>query len=293
MAIAAFLATAFMVGASAAWHLLRGNDNPAVRKMLSMAMWMALIVAPIQAVVGDFHGLNTLEHQPAKIAAMEGHWDNALGEPTPLLLFGWPDMEREETRYKVEIPYLGSLILKHSLTEQIPALKDFPKEDRPNSTIVFWTFRIMVALGLLMIFTGFWSLWLRRGGRLFHSRPFLRLALLMGPSGILAILAGWFTTEVGRQPWVVYGIMRTADAVSNHSAGQLGLTLAMFVLIYFAVFGIGFVYVLRLIGKGPIINEGNEKGAGGPGEKRTPMRPLSAADEAIPHDHGDQLGERN
>jgi len=115
----------------------------------------------------------------------------------------------------------------------------------------------------------------------------------MGPSGIIAILAGWFTTEIGRQPWVVYGVMRTADAVSNHSAEQLGLTLAMFVLIYFAVFGIGFVYVLRLIAKGPVTNEGNEKGAGGPGEKRTPMRPISAADEAIPHEHGDQLGERN
>ena len=293
MAIAAFLATAFMVGASAAWHLLRGRDNPAIRKMLSMAMWMALIVAPIQAVVGDFHGLNTLEHQPAKIAAMEGHWDNSAGEPTPLLLFGWPDMEREETRFKVEIPYLGSLILQHSLTEQVPALNEFPPEDRPNATIVFWTFRIMVALGLLMIVTGLWSLWLRRGGRIFESRAFLRLALFMGPSGLIAILAGWFTTEIGRQPWVVYGLMRTSEAVSNHGAGQLGLTLALFVLIYFAVFGVGFVYVLRLIGKGPVMEEGRETGVGGPGQKRTPARPISAADEAIAHERGDQLGERN
>lgn len=129
MSVAAFLATAFFVGASAAWHLLRGRDNPAIRKMLSMAMWMALIVAPVQALIGDAHGLNTLEHQPAKIAAMEGHWDNSSGEPTPLILFGWPDMQREETRFKVEIPVLGSLILKHSLTEPIPALKDFPPED--------------------------------------------------------------------------------------------------------------------------------------------------------------------
>ncbi|HAQ73075.1 cytochrome ubiquinol oxidase subunit I [Stutzerimonas nitrititolerans] len=293
MAIAAFLATAFMVGASAAWHLLRGRDNPAIRKMLSMAMWMALIVAPIQALVGDFHGLNTLEHQPAKIAAMEGHWDNSSGEPTPLLLFGWPDMEREETLYKVEIPYLGSLILQHSLTEQVPALNEFPPEDRPNATIVFWTFRIMVALGLLMIATGLWSLWLRRGDRLFHSRAFLRLVLWMGPSGLIAILAGWFTTEIGRQPWVVYGLMRTADAVSNHGAEQLGLTLALFLLIYFAVFGVGFVYVLRLIGKGPVMDEGKETGIGGPGQKRTPARPISAADEAIAHEHGDQLGEGN
>lgn len=293
MATAAFLATAFFVGASAAWHLLRGRDNPAIRKMLSMAMWMALLVAPVQALIGDFHGLNTLEYQPAKIAAMEGHWDNSSGEATPLLLFGWPDMEREETRFKVEIPYLGSLILQHSLTKQVPALNEFPPDERPNSTVVFWTFRIMVLLGLLMIFTGLCSLWLRRGGRLYHSRPFLRLVLWMGPSGILAILAGWFTTEIGRQPWVVYGLMRTADAVSDHGAGQLGLTLVMFVLIYFAVFGIGFVYVLRLVGKGPVTGEGKETGAGGPGELRTPARPISAADEAIPQGQTDQLGERN
>ncbi|WP_213663274.1 cytochrome ubiquinol oxidase subunit I [Stutzerimonas stutzeri] len=293
MATAAFLATAFFVGASAAWHLLRGHDNPAIRKMLSMAMWMALLVAPLQAVIGDLHGLNTLEHQPAKIAAMEGHWDNSSGEPTPLLLFGWPDMEAEETRYKVEIPYLGSLILKHSLTEPIPALKDFPPEDRPNSTVVFWSFRIMVALGLLMILTGVWSLLLRRGDRLYHSRPFLRLVLWMGASGLLALLAGWFTTEIGRQPWVIYGLMRTADAVSAHSTGQLGLTLALFVAVYFAVFGVGIVYVLRLVAKGPVINEGREQGAGGAGQPRTPMRPISAADEALDEQGGDQLGQGN
>lgn len=293
MAIAAYLTTAFIVGASAAWHLLRKNDNPAIRKMFSMAMWMALLVAPIQAVVGDFHGLNTLKHQPAKIAAMEGHWENPPGEPTPLILFGWPDMAREETRFKVEIPALGSVILRHSLTEQVPALKEFPPEDRPNAAIVFWTFRIMVALGLLMIGCGFWSAWLRYRGRLYASRPFLRFVQWMGPAGILAILAGWFTTEVGRQPWVVYGVMRTADAVSRHSAEQMSLTLVMFVLVYMAVFGIGSVYVLRLIRKGPVISEGREKGAGGPGELRTPARPLSAADENLDAEQHDHLGERN
>jgi cytochrome bd quinol oxidase subunit 1 apoprotein (EC 1.10.3.-) len=122
-----------------------------VRKMLSMAMWMALIVAPIQAVIGDFHGLNTLKHQPVKIAAIEGHWENVPGEPTPLILFGIPDMKAETTRFKVEIPALGSLILTHSLDKQVPAMKEFPPEDRPNSTIVFWSFRVMVGLGFLMI----------------------------------------------------------------------------------------------------------------------------------------------
>ncbi|MDF3930992.1 cytochrome ubiquinol oxidase subunit I [Pseudomonas citronellolis] len=284
MAIASFLATAFFVGASAAWHLLRGRDNPAIRKMLSMAMWMALIVAPIQAMVGDAHGLNTLEHQPAKIAAIEGHWDNTEGGPTPLILFGLPDMQREETRFKVEIPVLGSLILKHSLTEPIPALKDFPREDRPNSTIVFWSFRIMAGLGMLMILVGLWSLWLRRSGGLFRNRAFLRLALWMGPSGLLAILAGWFTTEVGRQPWVVYGLMRTSDAVSNHSTLQMSVTLVMFVLVYFSLFGVGIGYMMRLVRKGPVTHEGREHNDGGAGRQRTPARPLSATTEGLDDD---------
>ena len=293
MATAAFLATAFFVGASAAWHLLRGRNNPAIRKMLSMAMWMALLVAPVQALIGDFHGLNTLEYQPAKIAAIEGHWENHGDEPTPLILFGWPDMEAEETRFKLEIPALGSLILTHSLDQQVPALKEFAKEDRPNSTIVFWTFRVMVGLGLLMILTGIWGFWLRLRGRLFENRTFLHLVVWMGPSGVLAILAGWFTTEIGRQPWVVYGLMRTADASSGHSAEQVGLTLALFVVVYFALFGAGISYVMRLVRRGPVTDEGKQEGAGGPGRQRTPARPISAADESFEAGESDELGERN
>jgi cytochrome bd ubiquinol oxidase subunit I len=280
MSVAAFLATALMVGGSAAWLLLHKKDNPAIRKMLSMAMWMVVIVAPLQAVIGDFHGLNTLKHQPAKIAAMEGHWERTGAEGVPLIVFGLPDMEREETRFKVEIPRLGSLILTHSLDGQIPALKDFAKQDRPNSAIVFWSFRVMVGLGMLMILLGLLSAWLRWRGRLATSRPFLRFALAMGPAGIVAILAGWFTTEIGRQPWVVYGVMRTADAVSSHGAAALGVTLSMFIVVYFAVFGTGIAYLFRLIQKGPLITEGRHQEAGGPGEERTPARPLSAASKS-------------
>ena len=292
MATAAFLATAFFVGASAAWHLLRGRDNPAIRKMLSMAVWMALLVAPVQAFIGDLHGLNTLKYQPAKIAAMEGHWDNSSGEPTPLILFGWPDMAREETRFKVEIPALGSLILTHSLDKQVPALKEFAPEDRPNSTIVFWTFRVMVAIGLLMILVGLWGTWLRYRGRLFAARPFLHLAVWMGPSGILAILAGWYTTEIGRQPWIVQGLMRTADASSGHSFAQMSLTLALFVVVYFALFGAGIGYMLRLVRKGPRIGEGREVTQGGPGQQHTPSRPLSAAEEDLDDTQTDLPGGR-
>ncbi|MBU0900392.1 MAG: cytochrome ubiquinol oxidase subunit I [Gammaproteobacteria bacterium] len=292
-ATAAFLSTAFFVGASAAWHLLRGRDNPAIRKMLSMAMWMALIVAPIQAVIGDFHGLNTLKYQPAKIAAIEGHWENHGDEPTPLILFGWPDMQREETRFKIEIPALGSLILTHSLDKQVPALKEFAKEDRPNSTVVFWTFRVMVGIGMLMILTGLWALWLRARGKLFQARPFLHLAVWMGPSGIIALLAGWYTTEIGRQPWVVQGLMRTADASSGHSFAQMSLTLALFVVVYFALFGAGLGYMMRLVRKGPVTDEGKEVAEGGPGQKRTPSRPLSAAEEGFDEGGSDSLAERN
>lgn len=282
MVIAAYLTTALIVGATGAWQLLKRRDNPAVRKMLSMAMWMILIVAPIQALVGDFHGLNTLKHQPAKLAAMEGHWQNEGERAIPLLLFGIPDMDEERTRFAVGIPHLGSVILTHSWTGQIPGLKEFPREDRPNSLIVFWSFRLMVGLGLLMIALGAWGLWLRRGGRIWTRRPFLRFALWMGPAGLVAILAGWTTTEVGRQPWVVYGVLRTADAVSPHGAGSLALTLALFVAAYVFVFGTGTVYLLRMMRKGPQRFELHRPAEGGPGEERTPMRPLSAAD--VPND---------
>jgi cytochrome bd ubiquinol oxidase subunit I len=279
MSVAAFLATALLVGASAAWHLLRGNDQPAIRKMLSMSLWMLLLVAPLQAVIGDFHGLNTLEHQPAKIAAIEGHWENSDSPGEPLILFGLPDMEREETRFAFAIPRLGSLILTHSWDGRLPALKQYAPQDRPNSTVVFWTFRVMVGLGILMIGVGIWSAWLRWRGKLWHCRPFLRLLVWMGPSGVIALLAGWFTTEIGRQPWTIYGLLRTADAVSAHGAVQLSITLLLFVLVYSAVFGMGIVYLLRLIRIGPVPHTDQATRHGGPGQERQPMRPLSAASE--------------
>lgn len=258
MGVAAFLASAFFIAASAAWHILKGHKTSAMKKMLSMSLWMILILAPIQALIGDVHGLNTLKHQPAKIAAIEGHWENKPGEATPLILFGMPDMDDEETKYKIEIPYLGSMILTHSLEKQVPALKEFPKEDRPNSLIVFWSFRIMVGLGMLMILVGVWGTWLRYKKKLYESKTFLRLTFLMAPSGLIAILAGWFTTEVGRQPWVVYGIQRTRDAVSAHGEMHMSISLLIFFVVYGSVFGIGYAYMLRLIRKGTSeVNHGN------------------------------------
>jgi cytochrome d ubiquinol oxidase subunit I len=278
MGIAAFLATALMVGAVGAWHLLRGNRSEHVRKMFAMAMGMLVLVAPLQAMVGDAHGLNTLKYQPAKIAAIEGHWENEPGaQGVPLTLIGWPDMEQEKTRFAINIPHLGSLIITHSWDGQFRGLKSFPPQDRPNSTVVFWSFRIMVGLGLLMIALGLWALWARWRGRLYESRVLQRFALCMGPAGLVAILAGWYTTEIGRQPWVVYGLMRTADGVTPHGALEVGLTLLLFIVVYFLVFGAGIHYMLRLMRLGPDADSGHTPASGGPGENRSPMRPISAA----------------
>jgi len=253
MVLAAYLTTAFVVGAVGAFHLLGDRANEGARVMFSMAMWMAAIVAPIQVVAGDLHGLNTLEHQPAKIAAMEGHWETGAGQP--LILFGWPDMGAETTRYAVEIPKLGSLILTHDWNGTVKGLKAWPRSDRPNSTIVFWTFRIMVGIGTLMVLVGVWSLWLRFRRRLFASTPLLRASVLMGPSGFVAVLAGWITTESGRQPYTVYGLLRTAESASPIDAAAVGASLVAFIVVYFLVFGAGTFYLLRLMRKPPDLSE--------------------------------------
>lgn len=279
MTIAAFLATALFVGAAGAWHLLRGRDNDRVRTMLSMAMWMLIVVTPIQVVVGDLHGLNTLEYQPAKIAAIEGHWENTPGEGAPLILFGWPDMQAETTRFPIAIPELGSLILTHDSKGYVPGLKEFAPEDRPNSTIVFWTFRVMVGLGILMLGLSVWALWLRFRAGLYHNRAFLHAAVWMGPAGLIAILAGWYTTEIGRQPWIIQDIMRTADAVSPHSTLTMSVTLIAFIVAYFFIFGIGTRYMLRLVGRGPAI--AGMKGEAAPGQAHRPARPMSAAPDQV------------
>jgi len=281
MTLAAYLSTALFVGASGAFHLLRGNNTPAVRKMFSMAMWLVLFVAPLQILVGDAHGLNTLKHQPAKIAAIEGHWENdPKATSLPLIAIGIPDMQAEETKYAVEIPYLGSLILTHTLHGKIPGLKEFAPEDRPNSTIIFFSFRLMVGLGMAMLLLGCVGLLLRWRGRLYNLRLFLFFAVLMGPAGLIAVLAGWVTTEVGRQPWVVYGVMRTKDAVSSQSVMALSVTLIAFILIYFFVFGTGISFMLKMVARGPDIY-GTNKPPQQPGQIRRAARPLSATPDDI------------
>jgi cytochrome bd ubiquinol oxidase subunit I len=249
MVLAAYLTTAFVVGAVGAWHLLRDKTNAGARVMFSMAMWMAVVVAPIQIFVGDLHGLNTLKHQPAKIAAMEGHYETQKG--APLYLFGLPDNAAAETKYAIGIPKLGSLILTHEWDGELKGLKDFPREDWPPAPVVFWSFRIMVGLGLLMLLIGAASLLLRPGGRRYATPLLHRAAVLMGPSGFIAVLAGWVTTEVGRQPFTVYGLLRTADSVSPIGLPGVATSLIAFIVVYFIVFGAGTFYILRMMGKTP------------------------------------------
>ncbi|MBF0891581.1 cytochrome ubiquinol oxidase subunit I [Gluconobacter sp. LMG 1744] len=254
MGLAAFLCVAFIVAGVAGWHLLKARRegrqaSEQVRLMFSMAMWMAAIVSPIQVLAGDTQGLNTLEYQPAKIAALEGDWESESRAPE--ILFGIPDMENETTRYKIAIPYLGSLILTHSLDGKVPGLKDFPKEDRAYSPLLFFSFRIMVALGMLMVLVGLWSLYLRWKGKLYDTPLLHRVALFMSPAGFLALLCGWVTTEVGRQPFTVYGLMRTADSVSPIALPSIATSMIAFIVVYFIVFMGGITILLRTFAEEP------------------------------------------
>ena len=266
---AAYLTTAFIVGGVGAWHLLRRRrqgelPSAGSRTMFSMAMWMAAIVAPIQIVLGDLHGLNTLEHQPQKVMAMEGHYESHESW-APLYLFGIPNDEEQRLDYAVGIPGLSSLILKHSFDAPLAGLDTIPDDEQPPTAIVFWSFRIMVALGFAMLGLGLWSLWARWKGRLYDWPWLHRAAVVMAPSGLIAVLAGWVTTEVGRQPYTVYGMLRTADSVSPLAAPAVGSSLVAFVVVYFAVFGAGTWYILRLMSRPPVFDEpGLSDAPGGP-----------------------------
>jgi cytochrome d ubiquinol oxidase subunit I len=248
--IAAYLTTAMAVGAAGAWHLLRDRANPGARKMFSMAMWMAALVAPVQLLAGDAHGLNTLEHQPQKVMAMEGHYESSPNG-APQILLGIPNPVAKRIDYAIEIPKLSSLILKHDPNAPLPGLDTIPDDREPPVSILFWSFRIMVGLGLLMIALGLWSLLARARGKLYEWRWLHRFALAMGPSGFIAVIAGWVTTEVGRQPWTVYGLLRTADSVSPLAAPAVTGSLIAFVIVYFSVFSAGTWYILRLMSKPP------------------------------------------
>jgi cytochrome d ubiquinol oxidase subunit I len=278
MVIACYLCVAFLVGAVGAYHLLRDTQNQAARTMFSMAMWMAALVAPVQIVAGDEHGLNTLEHQPAKIAALEGDWHSQPGQP--LILFGWPNMKTETTDYEIAIPHLGALVLTHTWNGSIKGLAEFPPEERPYSPVVFFAFRIMVAIGLLMAGVGLAGLWERWRGRLYTAVWLKRCMVAMGPAGFIALLSGWVVTEVGRQPYTVYGLLRTTDSVSPIGLPGVATSLAAFAIVYLIVFGAGFLFMFRLMRKAPTVGEpGPPKGVP---VRSAGITPAPALDEATP-----------
>ena len=282
MATAAFLVSALLVVGTAGWHLYKGRRDELIKKSFSMGLWMVLVTSLSQVFIGDLHGLNTSKHQPAKLAAIEGHWETNHHSSMPLILFALPDMQAEKNQYELAVPYLGSLILTHSLNGKVTGLKEFAPENRPNALIVLWSLRVMVGLGVLMVALALLSLWLRKTHRLYESAWFHRFAIFMGPMGYIAMLAGWITTEVGRQPWVVYGIIRTQEGLSPHvSVEQVGLSLTIFVVVYTLVFGTGIYYILKLIGKGPTLMNIEQSETGGPGHFKTPMRPLSAVEDLV------------
>ena len=268
MVTAAYLTTAFVVAGVGASYLRQGRHVKHARVMLGMAMIMAVFVAPSQLLLGDLHGLNTLEHQPAKVSAMEGLWETQRG--APLVLFGWPDQDEETTKYGLEIPRLSSLILTHDLNGEVKGLKAWPKEERPPAAWVFFSFRVMVGMGLLMIATGLMALILFFRKRLFDTRWFQYWCTALTPAGFIAVLAGWFVTEIGRQPWVVYGVLRTAEAASPVMRAPIAVSLLSFILIYGFIFGAGAFYIVRLIRKGP---SREDQVYGGRGLKAPPIAP--------------------
>jgi len=252
--IAAYLTTSLAVGAVGAWHLLRDTSNLGARTMFSMAMWMAAIVAPIQILAGDTQGLNTLKYQPAKVMAMEGHF-SSYAAGAPLVLFGIPDEKDRRIDDSVEIPKLSSLILEHDLNAPLAGLDTIPREDWPPVAIVFWSFRLMVALGLAILALGLFSLLARLRGKLFEWPLLHHLTVVMGPAGFVAVIAGWVTTEVGRQPFTVYHLLRTANSVSPIASPAVTGSLIAFIVVYFATFASGAIYILKLMAKPPSTHE--------------------------------------
>jgi cytochrome d ubiquinol oxidase subunit I len=249
MMTAAYLTTSVVVLAAGARYLLQGKFAEEARTLLRMGVGMVAILGPAQLLFGDQHGLNTLHYQPAKIAAMEGHWENT--GPAALVLLGFPDQDGERNRAEIAIPHLGGLILKHDWNGRYAGLKDFPKEDRPPVWPVFFAFRAMVGVGVLLILLGLTGAWLWVRGRLFTTRWYLTIATYSWPVGFIAIIAGWVTTEVGRQPYVAYGILRTSQAVSPVGTVTVAASLAAFLLVYLVVFSIGIYYIRRLVLGGP------------------------------------------
>jgi cytochrome d ubiquinol oxidase subunit I len=257
MIIAAYLTTAFVIGGISAYYLVKNKFREHAKITFKMAMLMAILVAPIQLFVGDYHGLNTLKYQPAKVAAMEGIWEDEKG--AALRVFAIPNQKEQKNDYEIKIPYLASLILTHEKEGEIKGLKSFGVENQPPALIVFWSFRIMVAIGMAMILTGLIAAFLLIRKKLFESKWFLYWCMALTPSGFIAILSGWFVSEVGRQPFTVYNVLRTSESMSSTIGIQIAVSLAIFVIVYMIIFGSASYYILKLIKKGYQSSDNSDK----------------------------------
>ena len=279
MVLAAFITTCFVIGGVSAWYLRRGVHVEAGKRMLKLAVAFAAIAVPLQILVGDQHGLNDGKYQPVKVAAIEAHWHDAgAGNGVPLVLFAVPNETKERNDYEIAVPRLGSLILTHSWNGEIQPLTAVAASERPPVKPVFYAFRVMVGLGVLMLLLAFASLWAWRRGTLFGSRWLLRGWHWMLPSGFVALLAGWYVNEIGRQPYVIYGLLRTADAVSpNIGTGTVLASLIVYAMVYAIIFGAGIWYLLKLLRVGPVKQPPKDMQGG----EKTPARPLSLPDESV------------
>lgn len=248
---AAYLTTGFVVLAVGARYLLAGRHIEQARTMLRMAIGLTAILAPLQLLIGDQHGLNTLKYQPIKVAAMEAHWDGS--KPGDFHIFAWPDEQAETNRFALSIPHGSSLVLTHTIDGLFPGLKSVPADQRPPVATIFFSFRIMLACGFFMIAAALFGALLWWRGTLFETRWYLRIVAHSWWIGFVAVIAGWVTTESGRQPWLVQGILRTADATSPVIGESILITLVLFVLAYGVVFSFGIYYINRLINRGPEI----------------------------------------
>lgn len=277
--VAFYITTGFVVIAVGAYLIRRNKFVEEARVMLSMTFWLLTILVPLQVILGDMHGLNTFKHQPAKLAAIEANWDPKTR--APLTLFAIPDEKTESNKAAIEIPLLGSLILTHDVNGSVPGLKQFPVADRPPVAIPFFSFRIMVGLGLIMLAIIIASWWLRAKKRLYDTRWFLTVCNYAAPLGFLAVLAGWVTTEVGRQPWTVYGLLRTIHSVSPSLTGMdVLVSMASYMLVYLIIFPVGLTLMLRIVRQGPSATGKKEPVEGG-----QPRGPVVTPPEYKTHEH--------
>jgi cytochrome d ubiquinol oxidase subunit I len=244
-----YITTAFAVLGVGAYLLRRGRSTEEARVMMGMALNLLIVLVPAQMIVGDLHGQNTREYQPAKLAAIEGRYTTV--SPTPLTLFGIPDDATGTMRYAVDIPYLGSLLLTHSWKGEIRGLDSFPADQRAPVGPPFFGFRIMVGIAFIMLFVAVAGQFLRWRGRLDGAAWFLRLCQFTAPLGFIAVLAGWTTTEVGRQPWTVYGLLRTAESVTPSLTGaDVAISLALYMVVYLIMFPTGIIFMAGIVRDG-------------------------------------------